>query len=120
MATQHEIIALQNTRWAFDEALRKALLADPAMVKELGLPGFTTNCKIEVAFAVKAASDWHEDSTVAEIIFSLTGVVSGRVIDAEGSVKLRGLKADWATLPPDYSVGMPRFENMKVRAKVVV
>jgi hypothetical protein len=70
------------------------------MVKELGLPAVTVNCKFEVAFAAKSARDWDEDSTAAEINFSLAGVISAHVIDAEGSAKLRGLMADRPRLPP--------------------
>ncbi len=119
MATELEIITHVNTQRAFNEALKKALLVDPEMVKALGLPAFTTDCKIEVAFAIKMARDWDTDSTAAEIIFSLTGVICSRIINAEGSAKLKGLMVGWSELLADYAVGMPQFENMKVCAKVI-
>ncbi len=120
MATEFEIISHEKVRQAFDEALKKALIADPGLRKAINLPGITKDCRLDIAWAVKNAHDWDEDSTAAHLEFTLRGVISGQVIEAEGSAKLRGLMSGWKKFDvnPDYAVGMPYFENVAVRATV--
>ena len=117
-----EILLHSRTQRVFNEALNEALLADPALVKDLGLPGFTRDCTVAVAFKATMFRDWDDACTSAEISFALDGLICGQVIQAEGTAKVKGLMHDWRKMGAeyaDYVVENLRFEDLKVCAKII-